>query len=248
MKRHFIYQDEKSHKFWTIDYIGNRYTVTYGKVGTSGSIKVKTFESEDECQKEAEKRIREKLRKGYLEKNHVDERETNMNETIFWQLIEKSRQKSDGEIDEQIEILTQTLTKHSIKEIIEFYRIFWKFYVTSYTSDLWAAAYIIVGGCSDDGFDYFRSWLIAQGEKTFHQAIKNPEILVDVLKDNDYPECEEMGYVAINAYEEKTEKDDFYDLVGELSFPHLELDWQENDKDLAQKFPKLWARFGEDPL
>ncbi|MFL6076856.1 MAG: DUF4240 domain-containing protein [Mycobacteriales bacterium] len=32
----------------------------------------------------------------------------------------------------------------------------------SYQGDLWGAAYLINGGASDDGFDYFRGWLIAR--------------------------------------------------------------------------------------
>ena len=35
----------------------------------------------------------------------------------------------------------------------------------SYRWDLWGAAYLANGGCSDDGFDYFRGWLIGQGRK-----------------------------------------------------------------------------------
>lgn len=34
-----------------------------------------------------------------------------------------------------------------------------------YRRDLWAAAYIIGGGCSDDSFIDFRAGLIAQGHE-----------------------------------------------------------------------------------
>lgn len=33
MKRAFIYKDEKSHKFWWIDYSGCCFAVNYGKYG-----------------------------------------------------------------------------------------------------------------------------------------------------------------------------------------------------------------------
>lgn len=33
MKRAFIYKDEKSHKFWCIDYSGYDFSVNYGKSG-----------------------------------------------------------------------------------------------------------------------------------------------------------------------------------------------------------------------
>jgi hypothetical protein len=36
---------------------------------------------------------------------------------------------------------------------------------------MWVAAYLMNGGCSDDGFDYFRGWLIAQGRTTLEQVV-----------------------------------------------------------------------------
>ncbi|WP_342210876.1 LysR family transcriptional regulator [Streptomyces sp. DH-12] len=45
---------------------------------------------------------------------------------------------------------------------------------------LWAAAYVINGGCSDDGFDYFRGWLIAQGREVFERAVARPGALADL--------------------------------------------------------------------
>jgi len=45
--------------------------------------------------------------------------------------------------------------------------------------DLWAAAYLINGGCSDDGFLYFRAWLVAQGQDIFEKAIANADSLAD---------------------------------------------------------------------
>ncbi|EMO22497.1 leucine rich repeat protein [Leptospira santarosai str. HAI134] len=67
MKKYLTYQDEGSNKFWSIDVSGSTFTVTFGKVGSSGQSSVKTFHDEQECLKEAEKLLREKLKKGYLE-------------------------------------------------------------------------------------------------------------------------------------------------------------------------------------
>ncbi|WP_343747014.1 WGR domain-containing protein [Chitinophaga sp.] len=65
MKKKFIYQDEKSHKFWDIDINGPELTVTFGKAGTQGQTQVKTFATEAECLKAADKLISEKTKKGY---------------------------------------------------------------------------------------------------------------------------------------------------------------------------------------
>lgn len=67
MKRELIYMDAKSSKFWTIEQQGVGHTVTYGRIGTKGQTSSKTFESEQAAKKDAEKLIKEKLAKGYVE-------------------------------------------------------------------------------------------------------------------------------------------------------------------------------------
>lgn len=41
--RHFIYQDEKSHKFWAVEQQGNELHISWGKVGTNGQNRVKAL-------------------------------------------------------------------------------------------------------------------------------------------------------------------------------------------------------------
>lgn len=72
MKRAYIYKDERSSKFWWIDYSGLDFVVNYGKIGTTGKYKVKEFGSEKECTKEAEKLINSKIKKNYLEIDDFD--------------------------------------------------------------------------------------------------------------------------------------------------------------------------------
>ncbi len=65
--RMFQCSDAKSHKFWNIEVSGSSFTVTYGKVGASGQTQTKTFATAEKAQAEAERLIREKLNKGYVE-------------------------------------------------------------------------------------------------------------------------------------------------------------------------------------
>lgn len=65
--RTFVFEDDKSHKFWQIELSGASYTVTYGKVGTTGQTKTKTFPDEAKALKEHDKLVAEKLAKGYVE-------------------------------------------------------------------------------------------------------------------------------------------------------------------------------------
>ena len=67
MKRAFVYKDEKSYKFWWIDYSDCSFAVNYGKCGSIVKFELKKFDTKEDCQKETEKLIRSKVKKGYVE-------------------------------------------------------------------------------------------------------------------------------------------------------------------------------------
>ncbi|WP_426790884.1 DUF6493 family protein [Sphingobacterium sp. WOUb80] len=71
MFKHLKYIDGTSDKFWEIQTAGSTHTVTYGRNGTAGQSKSKTFDSEEACLKDAEKLIAEKTKKGYSEDGTV---------------------------------------------------------------------------------------------------------------------------------------------------------------------------------
>lgn len=65
--RRFELIEGSSSKFWQVDVDGPSYTVTYGRIGTAGISKSTTCTTSDEAIGDAEKLIREKLKKGYQE-------------------------------------------------------------------------------------------------------------------------------------------------------------------------------------
>lgn len=67
MEKQLHFKDEKSDKFWKIVVNGNTHTVAYGRAGTSGTSKTKIFENDSAAQIDAEKLIKSKMKKGYLE-------------------------------------------------------------------------------------------------------------------------------------------------------------------------------------
>ncbi|HEX6780149.1 MAG TPA: DUF4240 domain-containing protein [Ktedonobacterales bacterium] len=163
----------------------------------------------------------------------------------FWRLIETTKVASDGVIEQQTRLLIQELVKLPPEEIIQFDMLLQTFHTQAYTNDLWAAAYIIMGGCSDDGFDYFRSWLLAQGEAIFHAALQNPESLAEVVGEQvdtrAFARGEQFFRAAKRAYEQKTN-----DLMPRRAPVYDELageDW--TDADLPARYPRLWVRYGE---
>ena len=131
-----------------------------------------------------------------------------MEKAQFWQLIEDTKEKSGGECKSQAELLQSSLLLLPAEEIAAFDKIFNALRAAAYRWDLWGAAYLINGGCSDDGFEYFRWWLIGQGKAIFAAALADPDSLADLIQDDiawsdGEVECEEIGYAAMAAYKEK---------------------------------------------
>jgi hypothetical protein len=157
----------------------------------------------------------------------------------FWKIIDDAREESSNS-DEVPAAVQKTLEGLNPDDILGFYREFQRRMVESYRWDLWAIAYIVRGGCSDDGFDYFRGWLISKGRHYFESALKDPTRAADEPDEN-VSECEEMLYAADRAYESKTgeyppKSDVTYPAGGPTGDP-----WEEDD--LKKLYPELWERF-----
>ncbi|EAO52315.1 Hypothetical protein RBTH_01671 [Bacillus thuringiensis serovar israelensis ATCC 35646] len=261
METLLIQQTEKSNKFWKIIVKEKDYVVFYGKIGTAGSVKAKEFETEEECMKEANKLVASKRKKGYINPIQGEDyiKEKTITEEEFWELLNRAKTKGEEQV-EQIEWLTSHLAKRTVHEIVAFDTHMHRILKDSYTSRLWAAAYIIMGGCSDDTFDYFRGWLLYQGKETYEACIEDPERLIPVLEnlsEYDVPEIEELTlYFGQEVYMEKTgdEDDTYFTLYHVLTNEEfeevdIELDWDEDDEEgLKKMFPKLWEMYEEEPI
>jgi hypothetical protein len=112
--------------------------------------------------------------------------------------------------------------------------------------DLWSAAGLIQGICTDDGFIYFCLWLIAQGEATYLAALKNPDSLVGVVpRRRAFARCsfEELWGVARKVYDE---------LTGE-AMPANDVKWPNeprgqwcdvhDEEETRRRFPRLFDKF-----
>jgi hypothetical protein len=130
----------------------------------------------------------------------------------FWLTIDQSRRLAPtaGWVARRV---VRRLARRPPDEILAFGRHYDRVSVESSRPLLWAAAYLINGGCSDDGFYYFRGWLITRGRRVWGRAIADPDSLVDVvsahrvarLKRALLPlECENMTGAASSAYEKAT--------------------------------------------
>ncbi len=173
-----------------------------------------------------------------------------LNEDIFWELVENSIQNSTNE-DEQEAYLIKALEKLTPYEIIGFRLMTDKLLYDTYTSHMWCAGYIMNGGCSDDGFEYFRNWVISCGKEVYYKAKENPDTLIDVIKDGDedFFEFESFWYVALQAFNNVTglELYDYIDyenhLTREGKYPNFEFDWNDDEPETLQAIcPQLYER------
>jgi hypothetical protein len=171
----------------------------------------------------------------------------------FWKLIADARASvsdpSDG--DAVASAASTLLAALPPAEIVAAQQVLWDLLAESYRHPLWAAAYLINGGCSDDGFDYFRGWLLTQGEEVFRAALASPDSLaalpavVSAAESGMEFECESALSIAWNAHLAATgmklPEDAFT-----IRYPDLDPDWDfdfDDGAELAARLPKLAALY-----
>jgi hypothetical protein len=165
---------------------------------------------------------------------------TAINRDTFWQIIDWARTQT-SEHDDLAETVSSFLVKMPPEQIKEFDDQLRERLRESYRHDLWAVAYIINGGCSDEGFEDFRGWLIAQGRDFFEEVLKEPARAAErVPEDEDEAEYEYLLTVAQEAYQQRAGKELPPSAVSFPSQPAGER-WEEDD--LERLYPDLCKRF-----
>lgn len=185
----------------------------------------------------------------------------------FWNLIETVK-KQCGDLDDIYDMtgpLVDELARLDLDDILLWHNVFAAYQRLSYKEKLWAAAYVINGGCSDDGFDYFRGWLTAQGREVFHAALNNPDSLAQVEAARE-DECsfEDILGAAMLAWHQKQglnerDYDAFYSACDALPLsdamqaemlagidydPEIDCEWDDDDEEsLLAVVPALCAKF-----
>ena len=171
-------------------------------------------------------------------------------EARFWAVVEATAQ-GDPDQSAQSAALRSALGKMTVAQVEEFDRVFQQKMRESYRWDLWGAAYVIRGGASDDGFEYFRRWLISRGRAFYEQALADPDGLAEIVPaDAVELEYEEFSQIAMEVWAEKTGRNpsEMPMETGQASSGPLGEPMQEDEAWLAEHYPKLWKRFGSTPL
>jgi hypothetical protein len=166
----------------------------------------------------------------------------------FWAVVEQGRAQAHNPSDaeEVAERTRQALTALPAAEVGKLNQPLRDLMAASYRVDLWGAAYQLNGGCSDDGFEYFRGWLLAQGREVFERVVADPDALADLpvvrkaAEETLDLECEDMSAVIAAAYHALTGT---YDLPAtEGRYPELGQFWNfDDDDDFRRHLPRLSA-------
>ena len=172
-----------------------------------------------------------------------------MTDGEFWARVAATR---DADPDTHAERLTARLAELPEGERLDFVHWWGVVDCRAYRRDLWGTAYLINGGCSDDGFDYFRDWLILQGRAVYEAAIADADTLAEVRDGEDAVECEcrpgPDAWFAATGTEPDEEGSDAYSRA--LMFRHakppskppLAPGWDFDDHDeVRRRLPRLAA-------
>ncbi|MFD3834659.1 DUF4240 domain-containing protein [Streptomyces sp. NPDC058642] len=129
----------------------------------------------------------------------------------FWNIVETARSKTTEDLPFH-EALVDLLARRSPQDILRYQERFDVLHGAVCRWDVWAAAYLIGGGCSDDSFTDFRAGLIAQGREWYERAAAVPDSLADhaevIRAAADFEDrtlfYEDADYCASDAYERIT--------------------------------------------
>ncbi|MFF8534775.1 DUF4240 domain-containing protein [Streptomyces sp. NPDC015532] len=176
-----------------------------------------------------------------------------MNAEEFWNLIERARGTAADPTDAEdiAEQATVLLAGYGPRDILGAERVLRELMAASDRAPLRAAAWVISGGspCFDEGFDYFRGWLIAQGREVFEGVVAHADGLAELSEirasapEGIEPDGEELLGIARDAYERATGAElpeDAFTFDRPAADPDLDFDDRER---MTALLPRLTALY-----
>ncbi|MCY1141726.1 DUF4240 domain-containing protein [Actinoplanes sp. Pm04-4] len=167
----------------------------------------------------------------------------------FWAVISRATADRPASPADVAKRAAADLATRDPDEIVAWGRHLDKVMVASGTQDLWAAAYLINGGCSEEGFDSFRGWLIAHGRDAVARSVKSPDSLADVAVVRGAAdtgavfEAEEVLSIAADAYAQAT-GEELPASDRPVTRPDAADLWDfDNEDEMQRRLPKLSALF-----
>ena len=161
----------------------------------------------------------------------------------FWNVVERVHAAAPQDMPAKCRLLAEELHRMPADELLSFARHFGECYFKAYKWEVWGAAYIIHGGCSDDSFMDFRSTLISLGRRPFEAALRDADSLADFDINPEWACFEGYQYVPGKVWRERFNYDPPRDEEQNKhpAEPTGE-DW--DDEEMTPRFPRLVVKYG----
>lgn len=165
-----------------------------------------------------------------------------MNIDEFWNLVERVHAAAGGDMKAKCALLAEELRGLPKTEALSFGSHFADCWHQAYSWDVWGAAFVIRGGCSDDSFMDFRATLISLGRAAFETAMTQPDSLVNFNINREWAAFEGYQSVVDEACAEKPGGRRYRGNRRKRPKEPAGVRWKE--WELSRQFPKLAARYG----
>ncbi|MFE9232625.1 DUF4240 domain-containing protein [Cellulosimicrobium funkei] len=189
-----------------------------------------------------------------------------MDRETFWGIVETARERAGaGAYDRGAEddplpgTLTDLLVERlTADEMLAFVDVAGDVANDAYAWPVWGAAYLVEGGCSDDGFRDFRDGLVLAGRAVFERTLADPDTLADhpvvaAMADGGSPwfGFESLDSLVRDAWSRATGEDDeaYYAARERTSSVRARTEpageqWDfDDDEENARRLPRLTALF-----
>ena len=149
--------------------------------------------------------------------------------------------------DRQLVAFRGALQRLSDQELVDFLHLFEAMMARLYSWRLWAGAYVVNGGCSDDGFTDFRYWLISRGRSVAEAALADPDSLADLGLSPDDFSFELFGYEPLDEFKRRSSGVRPKPTHKTLLDPPSDAEWDfdfDDASEMRERLPKLMTQFG----
>ncbi|MEV8026547.1 DUF4240 domain-containing protein [Cellulosimicrobium funkei] len=189
-----------------------------------------------------------------------------MDRETFWEIVDAARDRAGAGADDRgaeddplpgalTDLLVERLTAD---EILAFVDVAGDVANDAYAWPVWGAAYLVEGGCSDDGFRDFRDGLVLAGRAVFERTLADPDTLADhpvvaAMADGGSPwfGFESLDSLVRDAWSRATGEDDeaYYAARERTSSVRARTEpageqWDfDDDEENARRLPRLTALF-----
>lgn len=165
----------------------------------------------------------------------------------FWKIIENAKNETP-DVEAQIDCIIEVLLKKSVKDMIAYQNHFEAQMEKLSNVSIWLAGEYIMNITDEtemeERFPYFCAWIITLGKEALEAVVENTDNIASFIEKDGQTEewiceCEMMLYVADNAYEMKTGKEDFYEQFEAEPFFEIKGDFPDTTPDYVLMFPNI---------